>query len=382
MNKTTKIILGVIIAIVAIGGIWYGVSRKPTPVAKKEPIKIGAIWPLSGKNAAYGHEIQNAIELAKNEINNQGSINGYSLKIIYEDDQADPKVGTNAMQKLVTIDKVPVVLGSWASGVVVASAPIAEKNHVVVLASAISPAITNAGDYIFRMQPSATFYSAKSAELLRKMNVSTAAIIYVNNEFGVALKDAFTSDFESRGGKTVDIEAYEQGSSDFRTQLTKIKEKNPGVIFIAGYQETIDVIKQIKELGITSKILAGPPFESKSTIKKLGKSAEGVLYPYHFVAGRKNSKAQHYEKAYLEKYGVPTGGFAPLMYDGTYIIANAMKQCCQNTKCDTVCIKNRLYQTDYNGVVGRVRFDKNGDPIIPIVMKTVKNGRFVPYGEE
>jgi branched-chain amino acid transport system substrate-binding protein len=373
MTKSTKLIIGIIVVIIVIAGIWYGLSRKP----KEEVITIGAIWPLSGGNAVYGIEIQNAIELAKEEINSKGGINGKNLEIIYEDDQADPTLGTKAMQKLVTVDKVPVVLGSWASGVVVASAPIAEQNQVVVLASAISPAITEAGDYIFRVQPSAAFYTAKSAELLREMDISSAAIIYVNNEFGVALKDAFVSDFEAKDGKVITIEAYSQGDSDFRAQLTKIKEKNPEIIFIPGYQDTIDVIKQIKELGIEAKILAGPPFESKSTIEKLEEMAEGVLYPYHFVAGRDNPKAQQYEEAYLKKYGIHTGGFAPLMYDGTYIIANALKKCGE----DTECIKQALYDTEYNGVTGKITFDENGDPIIPIVMKTVKNGQFVPYEE-
>lgn len=79
----------------------------------------------------------------------------------------------------------------------------------------------------------------------------------------------------------------------------------------------------------------------------------------------------------MKKYGVPTGGFAPLMYDGTYIIANALKKCGE----DTTCIKKELYATEYNGVTGKVTFDKNSDPIIPIVIKTIKNGKFVPYEE-
>ncbi len=371
-NQTKLWVVIVIVAVVVISLIAISSLKKPK---EQETIKIGALLPLSGKNAVYGIEIKNAIELAKDEINLKGGINGKRLEIIYEDDQAEPAIGTNGMQKLVSIDKVPVVLGSWASGVVVATAPIAEQSHVIVMASAISPAITNAGDYIFRIQPSATFYTSKSVELLRKLNVSTAAIIFVNNEFGKGLKDAFVSDFELNGGKVVAIEAYAQGDTDFRSQLTKIKEKNPEIIFIPGYQDTIDVVKQIKELGIQSKILAGPPFESKSTLEKLGNMAEGILYPYHYVTGKDDPKAKQYEQRYLAKYGVPTGGFAPLMYDATHIIANALKKCGEKTDC----IKQELYNTKYDGVIGTVTFDTNGDPSVSIVMKTVKNGQFVPY---
>jgi branched-chain amino acid transport system substrate-binding protein len=342
-------------------------------VQQQNTIKIGALLPLSGQNSVYGTEIMNAIDLAKDEINSRGGINGKVLEIIYEDDKADPATGVSAMQKLVTTDGVPVVLGSWASGVVTATAPIAEENHVIVMAEAISPAITNAGDYIFRVQPSATLYTQKSSEFLRTRNISTIAIININNEFGKSLKDAFVSDFESRNGSVISIEEYSQGDQDFRTQLGKIKAKAPQSVFIAGYQDTINVIRQMSELGMTMTILAGPPFESKSTLDSLGNLAEGVIYAYHFAPGNEASK--EYEQKYLQKYGTPTGGFAPLMYDATGIIADAMKSCNTNT----TCIKQFLYSVRYEGVTGTITFDKNGDPSLPIIMKTVRNGTFVRY---
>jgi branched-chain amino acid transport system substrate-binding protein len=376
VNKTTKTIIWiVIIAIIVIGGIWYGVGRK---AGKEGVIKIGAILPLSGSNATYGNEIKNAIELAIEEVNNSDGINSRKLELIYEDDQADPKVGTNAMQKLVNIDKVPIVLGSWVSGVVVSSAPIAEQNKVIVMAEAIAPAITNIGDYIFRIQPSAGFYSEKLMEVvISKLNLKKISIIYINNEFGVALRDTVKSAAQRLGGQIVAEESYMPGDSDFKTQLTKIKSVNPDALFIGGYQEQINIIKQANELGLKTQFLAGPPFESQTTIKGLGILAEGVIYPYHFAKESANPQTISYMDAYKKKFGVETGGFASLMYDAVHIIANAMKKCEVNTDC----IKTELYNTNYNGVSGNITFDKNGDPIIPIVIKTVKNGQFVPYEE-
>lgn len=372
MTKTTKIVIGIIIVILIIIGIWYGVGRK----TERGVIRIGAILPLSGSNATYGNEIKNVIELAIEEVNNGGGINNRKLEVIYEDDQADPKVGTNAMQKLVNTDKVSVVLGSWVSGVVVSSAQIAEQNKVIVMAEAIAPAITNAGDYIFRIQPSAGFYSEKLMEVvINKLNLKKTAIIYANNEFGVALRDTVKSATQRMSGQIVAEESYMPGDSDFKTQLTKIKSLNPDALFIGGYQEQVNIIKQANELGLKTQFLAGPPFESQTTIKGLGVLAEGVIYPYHFAKENANPKTINYMNAYKAKFGVETGGFAPLMYDAVYIIANAMKKC----KVDTGCIKTELYNTNYNGVSGNITFDKNGDPIIPVVIKTVKNGQFVPY---
>lgn len=375
MTKTIKTIIWVVVAVIVVVGIWYGVSRKP---AEKGVIKIGATLPLSGKNATYGNEIKNAIDLAIEEINNNGGIQGRKLEMIYEDDQADPKIGTNAMQKLVNIDKVPVVLGSWVSGVVVASAPIAEQAKVIVMAEAIAPAITNAGDYIFRIQPSAGFYSEKLMEVvINKLNLKKIAIIYINNEFGVALRDTVKSVAQKLGGQIVIEETYMPGDTDFKTQLTKIKSANLEALFIGGYQEQINIIKQTNELGIKTQLLAGPPFESQTTLESLGALAEGVIYPYHFAVENANPKTISYMNAYKKKFGVETGGFAPLMYDAVYIIASAMEKC----EINTDCIKTELYNTNYSGVSGNITFDKNGDPIIPIVIKTVKNGQFVPYSE-
>ncbi len=335
---------------------------------------IGALLPLSGKNAFYGNEIKNAIDLALKEINSVGGINGKKLRVVYEDDQSDPKTGVGAMTKLIYQNRVPVVLGSWVSGVVIASAPIAEKNKTIVMAEAISPAITGIGDYVFRIQPSATQYSSKLIKVVReRLGVNRIAVLYINNEFGVTLRDSVRSEILSDGGVVAAEESYNQGEIDFRVQLTKIKETGPEALFIGGYQEQSLIIRQAHELGLSILLLAGPPFENRSIIEELGELAEGVIYPYHFVEQTTRPKTLEYLKNYEQKFGVPSGGFAPLMYDAVYIVTQAIERC----DTDTKCIKNTLYKTSYDGVSGRIRFDINGDPILPIVIKTVKNGEFV-----
>ena len=116
-----------------------------TSIQEKTPIKIGALLPLSGPNAKYGEEIRQGIELAREELNSQGGINGRNVEVLYEDDQADPKTGVSAIQKLIDVEGVHVILGPWASGVALATAPIAEDKKVIMLAEAIAPAISDAG---------------------------------------------------------------------------------------------------------------------------------------------------------------------------------------------------------------------------------------------
>ncbi len=132
-------------------------------------------------------------------------------------------------------------------------------------------------------------------------------------------------------------------------------------------------LKQMQELDMHQKILAGTPFENKAILDALGPLAEGVIYPYHFIANITNPMISTYLEAFQKRFETHSGGFAPLMYDGVHIIAEALKKCEENTDC----IATHLYQTSYQGISGTMTFDKNGDPNLPIVMKTVHNGQFV-----
>ncbi|VVB76269.1 Chemotactic signal transduction system substrate-binding protein BasB [uncultured archaeon] len=360
-------------AIIVILALVLAAFILPPAAPAKTSISVGALLPLTGKNASYGLEIQNGIELARGEINSAGGINGKELEVIYEDDAADPAVGVNGMQKLAEVDKVPIVMGSWSSGVVLAVAPIAEKNKVTMLAEAISPDITNAGDYIFRIHPSAVYYTKVSVDYLVGKKINTASVLYSNTAFGKSLSDAFVKKFEESGGKILLVESYNPSDTDYKSVLNKIKQSSPEALFVPGYQEVLDIIKQATENDINSLILATPTFESPSTIPKLGALAEKVVYPHIYSSDMNEPKIIAFERKYFDKYGVEITGFAHSMYDGTYILADILKKCDTNREC----IKENMYKTDYDGVSGRIQFDSSGDPLIKIIMKTVRGGKFV-----
>lgn len=369
MNRKIKYLITTLLAALV---ITFFVFNNP-----KNTYTIGALLPLSGDNAYYGEEIQNAIELARQKINQQGGINGKQLKVLYEDDRAQPEDGVNAVHKLIDVHRVPVILGPWASSVVLATAPVSEAAKVIMMAEALAPKISEAGDYIFRIQPNAAAYTetlfASLAEI--KPALKKFGIIYINNDFGIALRDSAVSAIQANGGTVSHTEGYMQDSRDFKTQLLKLRASKPDALFIAGYQEQQSIIKQAHELGFETQFLAGPPFENKNIIEQLGSLAENVIYPYHFYTdGTESTTSSKY--AYLDnyrkKFGQESGGYAPLMYDATKIVAQAVAACDENTDC----IKNFLYNVKFNGVSGNISFDQKGDAHLPIVIKTVKNGQF------
>jgi branched-chain amino acid transport system substrate-binding protein len=370
--KRRNLLIG-IAATAAVGTV--AVSTLQNYSSAPQSIKLGAILPLTGQNARYGTWIKEGLEMAKDEVNSSNGINGKKLEIVYEDDQANPAMAASAMQKLVNIDKVPVVYGSWASSSVLAQAPIAEKAKVVVMAEAISPKIRDAGDYIFRMQPDARYYIRQLVPFIYKdAKLKKVAILNVNNDFGTDQAKVFAEEFVKLGGVVVAQDKFEQNATDFKTELLKIKEKNPEAIFVPAYTEIAIVLKQARELGMKQQFIASVPFENPDIIKTAGNTAEGVIYPHHFDAGSTEKSVQTYQDKYKAKFGHVSEGLAALSYDGMKIIIETIKTCGE----DSTCIKDKLYKVNnFDGVTGKTSFDDRGDVVKSILIKTVKDGRFV-----
>ncbi|OGW41512.1 MAG: hypothetical protein A2Y97_10865 [Nitrospirae bacterium RBG_13_39_12] len=370
INHKSSAVLALISLLIAFLMVFsFGCAKK-----EEKEIKIGAILPLTGQSGQYGQWIRDSLEMARQEINNQGGINGKKLLIIYEDDQADPKAAANAMQKFVTIEKVPIVFGSWASSCVLAQAPIAEKTHTPILAEAQSPKIRDSGDYIFRIQPDSRYYLKYLIPYVyNNLNVHTLAILYVNNDYGVDQAKVFEDYFKQLGGKVVFSEAFEQGTVDFRTQLSKIRSLKPQGVFIPAYTEAGYILRQARELGIKTQFIGSAPLENPDILKIAGIGTEGAIYPHHFDPESSDPNVQQFAEKYKHRFGREIEGYAALAYDGLYVIAHVLKQCGE----DRECIKNAIYGVqNFPGVTGLTSFDDHGDVIKPIVIRTVKNGKF------
>jgi len=374
MSKTTKIILWVVIAIIVIGVIWYGASRKST---EKETIKIGAILPLTGKAAQYGQWAKNGFDLATEEIN---SLNyPYRLEMIYEDDAGDPKTGVSAFQKMISTDKISVVTGLILSKVALAVAPIAEQNKIVLLStSASSDEMRNAGDYIFRNRESGIIHGQSMADyVFKKLGIKKAGALYANAENGITYAQAFKEQFQKLGGEIDFYEAFSEGETDFRTQLIKVKNKNLEVLYVPGLVTEIgQILKQAEELDLGIKFLSSGGAEAPKLIEIAGKAAENLIYTYPaFNPDSLNETVKRFTSKYLEKFGTKPEFIAANSYDAIKILAEIFKKYGHNSSQ----IKDGLYGTkNYNGVAGILSFDEYGDVIKPVMLKIVKNGQFVP----
>lgn len=373
------IILSIIVSVAGLTLYAYTKYDEEKEVKKTE-LLIGSILPLSGKASQYGKWIQQALELAKDEINADGGINGKNLVIVYEDDQANPKLASSSMIKLVEVDKVPLVFGSWASSSVLAQAPIANKSNVVVMCQGISPKVRDAGDFIFRMLPDTSVYMQRLVPyVMKKVNPKSALIMYVNNDFGLGLGQSAEKLLVAQGVKNVELQAFSQGETNFRTQLTIAREKKFEATLLFSYAEAGHILKQAKELNYTSAFFASGTFENPNIITIAEDAANGTIYPYHVDLDSPLEAYQTFQKNYKERYGRSAEAFGILAYDGLKILAEGLRKCGP----DGACVRDFLYKLEgYKGVTGDISFDDHGDIIKKLFMKTVENKKFVGMEEK
>lgn len=347
--------------------------------SEKDVMKIGAILPLTGSGSLWGQNGKKGVELAVDEINKNGGINGKEVKILFEDSQTDPRIAVSAFQKLTDIEGVKVSIVDMISSNVLAIAPIANEKKVVIISpGASNPAITNAGDYVFRNWPSDALQGNEAARIsFNKLVWKSVGIFYINNEYGNGLDAVFKKEFENLGGKIVIEETFQQGSSDFKTSLLKFKGKKLDGIYLVGYPKEVPIIlKQSKELGMKVKYLGTETFEDPALLSQAGIAAEGVVYLIPKVPDDQSSVRKQFLEAYNIKFNENPGVPADVAYDALIIIKWAIEKVGYNSEK----IKGQLYKLkDWEGSSGITTFDSNGDAIKPFDLKTIKNGKFTIY---
>jgi len=353
-----KIWIGVVILIIAALAVLFVVTQ-----TKREPeeIKIGAILPLTGDAAIYGERVKKGIDLALSEINTQKLI-GRKIKIIFEDDKLDPTSGVSVFQKLVTVNKVPCIIGPISSGVVLAVSPLANKHRVVVLSPyASNYKISSAGEYIFRNYPSDAIQGVVDANVAINMGFQKAAVMSINSDYGIGLKNVFEKEFSKLGGEIVYSESFNTGETDFRSYLTKIKNSKADFIFLPGNEKEIGLILiQAKELRVNLPVISTDAFLPEPIIKNVGEAAEGVIFTT--FSEYKGKKYNEFYKKFKEKYREEPSLLEGLGYDAMWVIAEAIKSITKAEERVTgPKIKEALSKLEINGVTGKISFDKNGD---------------------
>lgn len=340
---------------------------------KNDTIKIGGIAPLSGGVAVYGTECKNGIDLAVEEINAAGGINGQKIEFICEDDEGDSAKSVNAYKKLVTKDRVKVIIGSLTSGCTMAITNLAQAQKVVQIApAATAVAITDAGNYVFRACYTDPFQGKIGGKFAyENLGTKKAAILYdIGNDYSVGLTDNFTAEYTFMGGSIVSKESYSTGDKDFNAQLTKIKAANPEVIYLPDYYGTVALIaKQLRAQGINVPIVGADGWDGLTD--NAGDEVLNGYYSNHYSENSSSAAVQTFVKSFKAKYNKAPNSFAALGYDCVYMLRDAIKA--SGSTDDSAKIRDALEATNGDYVTGHIVFDANRNPVKSAVMiKLVK----------
>lgn len=347
--------------------------------AESKTIKIGGIYPLSGSVAVYGIEARNGVELAIEEINAAGGINGKQIELLAEDDEGNPEKSVNAFKKLTTKDGAKFIIGSLTSGCTLAITSLAQAQKVLVVApAATAPAVTSAGNYIFRTCYTDPFQGRVGAKFAAEsLAAKKAAVLYdAGNDYSVGLYDNFKAGFEAASGTIVAAESYNTGDKDFNAQLTKIKNANPDVVYLPDYYSTVALIaKQLRAQGITAPIVGADGWGGITD--NAGDEILNGFYSDHYAPDSTDAKVIEFVGKYQAKYSATPTSFAALGYDAMYLIKDAIVAA---GSTDSEAVRAAVEKTSGSYVTGNLSFDADRNPTKSAVMLEIvkKDGKLVP----
>lgn len=344
-------------------------------------IKIGANLELSGGVASYGQSILEGLELAIEEINEEG-IDGKKLELVKKDNKSDGPEATSVALNLLTQEKVVASVGAATSGNTIAQVEIANNNQIPIISpSGTNPDITfkdgKLNEFAFRTSFIDPFQGTVAANFASQEVKATKAAVYIDssNDYSKGLAAAFIEQFESNGGTIVAQEAYQTKDTDFRSTLTSLKSAEPDFIFLPGYYEEVGlIIKQAREAGLNVPIMGGDGWDSPTLVDIAGPEAlNNTFITNHYSSGDPDPKIKDFVKAFKEKYSNKSpDAFNALGYDTGYFLADAIKRA---GSTDPVKIKDALAST--NGlelITGTFTLDDKHNPVKSATILEYVNG--------
>ena len=348
---------GIIIALLAIS---------PALGQDKKPLAIGAVQPLTGWAALGGKNVVAGMKIALEKVNASGGVLGRPFELIIEDGKADPVESVNAIEKLIRRDKVPAIIGCWASSATLAAMPIMERSKIPMLVeTATAPMITDKKNkWVFRFTSNNDIDGLlMEPYLVPKLGFKKAAYLAVNNDWGRSMVKAVSEIMKKTGGEVVMTEYCGGAEANFTPMLTRIKNAGADTLFITNTLNGIALIlKQYHELGMKMNLFITSGMSVEELVNLAGKEAvEGAYFFERFVATSpppgKEKESQEMIAAYKKIF--PDGfAYADVAqgYDSVRIMAQAIQR---GGAPDPLQIRDALEKTDYPGVSGRVKFDQN-----------------------
>ncbi|MBM2817722.1 MAG: Extracellular ligand-binding receptor [Parcubacteria group bacterium] len=375
--KTKNIFLTVFIVVIIGFAFWLLAGK--SKLSDNLPVKIGASEPLTGKFASLGEPRAKAMRMAADEINNNGGINGKKLEFVIEDNQGEAKVAATNASKLLNIDNVDVVVTGFTHITNAIKSLVAEKNKVMLYASTVRD-IAESNKLFFRDYWDAIDSGKALAKAIGNDGYKKVAFLSEISDQCNQIEQTIKEDGQKYSFEIIATESYNPTDLDLRTNLAKIKASKPEAIVACSWRHENILMRQLNELGMlgikTYHIVA--PFIASSDTKENRELFEknGAVSTWYGVAEAGiGDKQKEFIEKYQNRYGVKPTSEAIYVYDNVYILAESLRKCDKVSKVrDSNCIADNLLKTDFDGIGGKLSFDKNGVSTRKVTMIKIING--------
>lgn len=344
-------------------------------------ILIGEYGSMTGSESSFGTSTHRGILMAVEEANAAGGHQGKKFRVISYDDQGKSDEAVTAITKLITRDRVNLVIGEVASSRSIAAGAIAQQYRIPMISPAsTNPKVTQLGDYIFRVCFIDPFQGKVMARFaLENLKKKKAAVLRdIRSDYSMGLADFFSKEFKAMGGEVVTDVAYSTGDIDFKSQLTAIRSKKPEAIFVPGYYTEVGLIaRQAKELGLGLPLLGGDGWDSDKLTEIGGDAIVGHYFSNHYSQEDKSPAVQAFIEKYRKQYKETPDSMAVLAYDAALVAINGVKQA---KDLSPAAIRDALAQTKgLQGVTGVISLNENRDAVKPAVVMKVAGPKAYSY---
>ena len=359
------------------GGSNTGDGGSASGGSDSDTIRIGGLAPLTGDAASYGVAVNNAIQMAVEDINANGGIDGKQIEYIYYDEKGDTTEATNAYNKLVQDDKVVAIIGDVTTKPTLAVAQTSQQDNIpIITATATAAEVTLTGPNIFR----ACFTDPFQGELMasyasEKLGATKVAVLSdMADDYSSGIAEAFVAKAEELGMQVVADEKYQDGDVDFKSQLTNIKGQNPDVLFLPVYYEDLRLISaQAKEVGVTAQLCGADGWDSVLTDNFDSSVLNGGVFCSQYSTESTDERVQSFISAYKEKYEMDPNMFAVLAYDATNMMAQAISDA---GSTDSQAIIDAMAALEYDGLTGHMTFDEDRNPKKSAVIVSIQDNAY------
>ncbi len=345
--------------------VWVAgaVLAMSSPAFADTMVKIGFASPMSGPQAHYGKDNENATRMAIDDLNAKPiTVAGQKVKfeLVSEDDQADPRVGTQVAQRLVDAG-VKAVIGHFNSGVSIPASRIYSDAGIPQLSVSTNPAYTTSGyKTTFRLVGSDSQIGGSLGRYaVMQLKAQRIAVIDDRTAYGQGIADEFVKALAGMGKKPFKREYTNDKATDFTAILTALKAQNPDVIFYGGADaQAAPMARQMKRLGINARLMGGDMLNTPTFIQLAGADAVGH---YSAVAGGElgsRPAGKDFESRYKARFKQDVVLLGPQFYDGVMIVADAMKRANSTEPAKFLPL---IAKTAYKGVTADFGFDAAGN---------------------